>query len=79
MRKFTHFFGDVFLSDTLLFVFAGFWLFLFICVLIAPEHIIGVEEGNLGILSLEIAICAFAVIWSAMRVRHNIIKERNET
>jgi hypothetical protein len=78
MRKFVGLFLDVFLGDSLLLAFALLWLFMFVCVLIAPEHIIGVEEGNLGILSLEIAICVFAVIWSAMRVRHNIRKARNE-
>lgn len=79
MRKFISFFSDVFLGDTLLFVFAGLWLFLFVCVLVEPEHIVGVGENNLAILFLEIAICASVAIWAVMRVRRNMKRERNET
>jgi len=70
---------DVFLGDALLLAFALLWLFLFVCVLIAPEHIVGVGENNLAILFLEIAICTSVAIWAMVRVRHNIRKERNET
>lgn len=79
MKKFVDLFADGFLSDTLLLAFALLWLGLFVCVLIVPDHIIGIGEDNLAILSLEIVICVFAVAWAAMRVRHNIIKERHET
>lgn len=69
---------DTYLSDALLMSCMSFMLFVFACMWVAPEHIVGMEENNLAILTSETLICIFAVIWSARRVVHNIRKERNE-
>lgn len=67
---------DDFLSDALLIGFAICWLLLFVAMLFVPAHNVFVGESNLFVLFLEIVICVFAVIWSSIRVAHNIRRER---
>lgn len=67
MRKYL---ASLFFSNILLFGFSVTWLVLiFIPLLVASNHSMGLwGEHNLAILTLEAAICVFAIIWSVGKV-----------
>lgn len=62
--------ATLYLSNMLLFGFSAAWLILiFIPLLIATDHAMGLwYEDNLIILTLEAAICVFAMTWGISRV-----------
>jgi len=67
---------DMFLSDAFVIACMSFMLFVLVCLFASPEHVIGMSEDNLVILTAEIAICIFAITWSARRVVRNLRRER---
>ena len=69
---------DTYLSDALLRACAGFWLFVFVCMFVTPEHVVALWEGNLIILTLEVMVSALAVTWATRRVVHNIKRGHDE-
>jgi len=56
------------LSNALLLWFALVWLLIFTLEFFAPNHTISLVEDNLIILSTEIIICVFTVVWSITRL-----------
>jgi hypothetical protein len=54
----------VWLTEALLIWFAIAWLGLvFVPMLILPSHDVNLMESNLAMLSVEIGICIFAIVW----------------
>ena len=76
MRTLLYKYSEMFLSDTFVIACMSFELFVFACIAVAPEHIVALYEGNLVILTIEIMVCVFAVVWSMRRVVRTIKKER---
>jgi hypothetical protein len=68
----------IFLSDTLLLAFASAWLLLILIpMLLMPSHWVGMwYESNLFILVMEVAICAFAIVWAVARIVSTIKREQ---
>jgi len=62
--------AGVYLSNGLLLAFSIGWLLLiFIPLLIATDHAMGLwYENNVYILIAEAAICAFSITWSMSRI-----------
>ena len=65
-----HHLAGFYLSNSLLLGFSSAWLILiFIPLLIASDHAMGLwYEDNLIILGLEAFICIFSIAWSTSRI-----------
>lgn len=76
-RSWGNIFVGKFLTDVLLLAFALAWLVLiFVPLIISPSHIQGFVETNMVILSMEISVCVFAVIWAFSKIVSKIKRER---
>ena len=67
----------VFLSNILLIGFVAVELPILIAIWLSPTHTIGLYEGNIIILALEIALCISIAVWAIRKIAV-LIKEESQ-